>query len=76
MTITPDNIVPAEAKSPFLSKTNITGALLSIFGLLTAFGKLPAEYSTPEFVGGVVAAGGVVVIAFRTFTNSVLGFFR
>lgn len=66
----------ADVKSPFLSKTNITAALLSVFGLLVAFGKLPTDYSTPEFVGGLVAAGGAVVIAFRTFTNAVLGFIR
>jgi hypothetical protein len=71
-----DTTTTAEVKSPFLSKTNITGALLAIFGLLAAFGALPAELAAPEVVGGVVAAGGTLVIFFRTFTNAVLGFLR
>lgn len=59
-------------KSKWTSKTNITGALIFLFGLLTAFGKLPASLAGPEVAGTVVAAGGVLVTFFRTIAKSVL----
>ena len=63
-------IVPV--KSKYLSKTNITGVLLAVLGVLTALGYVPAAAATPEVVGSVVAAGGVLVVFFRTIAGSVL----
>lgn len=66
------DVVPATVKSKFASKTNITSVLLLIFGVLTATGKLPAAVSNPEAIGGVVAAGAVLVAWFRTTARSLL----
>lgn len=66
------DVVPVEVKSKYLSKTNITAALLSVFGLLVASGKLPPEIATPAAVGGVVTAGGVLVAIFRTIAKGIV----
>lgn len=62
----------APVKSSLTSKTNITALLLAIFGLLTAFGALPAGFDTAGFVGGVVTLGAGAVALFRTFSTAIL----
>jgi hypothetical protein len=59
-------------KSKFGSKTNITGALIAIFGLLGVFDILPGDLDTTATAGAVVTAGGVLVTFFRTIARSVL----
>lgn len=71
-TIEVGDVLNVPVKSKYLSKTNITGALLAMLGLLTALGYVPAALATPEVVGSVVTAGGVLVVFFRTIANSVL----
>lgn len=68
----PGDIVLTDVKSKYLSKTNITAALLFVFGLLTAFKVLPEGAATPEVVGVVVSSGAALVAFFRTIAKQVL----
>lgn len=68
----PVETTTAEVKSKFASKTNITGALIALFGLLGIFDVLPTSLDTTTLAGSVVTAGGVLVTMFRTLTRSVL----
>ncbi len=65
-------ITTVPVKSKFGSKTNITGALLAIFGVLGVFDILPGDLDLTSTAGAVVAAGGVLVTFFRTVARSVL----
>ena len=57
----------ATVKSAFASKTNWTGALIAILGLLGTFGVVAPEQAT-----ALTALGGALVVAFRSFSKSVL----
>jgi hypothetical protein len=70
--LSPGDRTVATVKSKYLSKTNITAVLLVLFGAATAFGALPDTLSTPEAVGSIVSAGGVLVVFFRTLTKNIL----
>jgi hypothetical protein len=70
---TAQRFTTATVKSPFLSKTNITAAVMLLLGLAGLVGILPDNLVNEQTGGTVVAIGSALVIAFRTFSNSVLG---
>ena len=57
----------ATVKSAFASKTNWAGAIIAVLSLLATLGVL-----APEHVAAITTAGGVLVVAFRTFSKSVI----
>lgn len=67
-----DTVAGVPVKSKLGSKTNITAVLLLLFGIFTATGTLPAAVADPAVVGGVVAAGAVLVAYFRTVATAIL----
>lgn len=68
----PNVTTTATVKSPLLSKTNITAALMLLFSLLSGTDSLSAGLDAPDAAAGVVAAGSVLVIFFRTISKAVL----
>lgn len=51
------------------SKTNLTGILIALFGVLGLLGVLPASLDATSTVNLLVAAGGALVVLFRTFAT-------
>ena len=56
-------------KGILASRTNITGLLLALFGVLGMLGILPATLDAPTLVEAIVAGGGALVVLFRTLAT-------
>jgi hypothetical protein len=61
------------SKSLFLSKTNITGLLIALLGVLGLLGVLPADLDAPALVQTLITAGGALVILFRSIATQRVG---